>query len=56
MSKIRLVTGPDDLDNNAGQADGTSIEDFTEPLAGASLGSRSLLGRSACAPIGPAQR
>jgi hypothetical protein len=56
MSKIRLITGPDDLDNNAGQADGTSIEDFTEPLPGASLGSRSLLGRSGCAPIGPAQR
>jgi hypothetical protein len=56
MPKIRLVTGPDDLDNNAGQADGTSIEDFTEPLAGASLGSRSLLGRLACAPTGPAQQ
>ncbi len=56
MPKIRLVTGPDDLDNNAGQADRTSIEDFTEPLTGASLGSRSLLGRSACALIGPAQR
>jgi hypothetical protein len=56
MPKIRLVTGPDDLDNNAGYADGASIEDFTEPLAGASLGSRSLLGRSVCVPTGPVQR
>jgi hypothetical protein len=57
MFKIWLVTGLDDLVNNAGYADGTSIEDFTEPLAGASPGSRSpLSSRAACAPTGLAQR
>jgi hypothetical protein len=37
MSQTWLVTGLDDLDHNTGYADGTSIEDLTEPLAGASL-------------------